>query len=78
MDIRETAMLERIAADVQAIRERLPVLEERVSAADRRIGDFEARMRALEGAVGRLVVIAAIGGGIVSAGVGLVVRALGK
>jgi hypothetical protein len=78
MDTRESAMLERIAADVQAIRERLPVLEERVSAADRRIGDFEARMRALEGAVGRLVVIAAIGGGIVSAGVGLVVRALGK
>jgi hypothetical protein len=78
MDSREAAMLERIAADVQAIRERLPVLEERVAIADRRHADFETRMRALEGAVGRLVVYAAIGGGIVSAGVGLVVRALWK
>ena len=78
MDSREVQVLDRIAADVRAIRERLPVLEERVARTERITEGLETRIRALEASVGRLVAIAALAGGLSGPLLGALFRWLGR
>jgi hypothetical protein len=78
MDGREAQVLDRIAADVRLIRERLPVLEDRVARNERIAQDLETRIRALEASVGRLVAIAALAGGLSGPLLGALFRWLGK
>lgn len=73
---RET--LERIAADVRAIREKLPVIEHRLSDGDRRVNDLEVRLRIVEAALGRLMAIAAVAGGAAGTVIGVLSKLIGR
>lgn len=72
----DRALLERIARDVQGIRERLPVAEHRIGEHKGRLDGLEVRVRALEERVTRLTVIAGAAGGVVGALLGAGLRAL--
>lgn len=78
MTTTDRSLLEKIASDVQAIRERLPVIEHRVGDHRGRIDSLEIRVRALEEKVTRLTVIAGVAGGIAGAVLSWVIKAVSQ